>query len=97
MRILDRAALKTEKGIRFTDVHLRRLEIQGRFPKRIHIGENRIGWVEAEVDQYIRDRMAERDDPNRPLKPRGKPWKARQEAARAKAAAANTTTTNRMR
>ena len=97
MRILDRKAMKTEKGISFTDVHMRRLESKGRFPKRIHTGANRVGWVEEEVDEYIRARMKERDDPNRPVKKRGRPWEAKQEAARAraaaKAAAANSTTT----
>lgn len=40
--------------------HIRRLENAGRFPKRIRIGANRVGWVRGEVEQWLKDRMGER-------------------------------------
>jgi prophage regulatory protein len=40
--------------------HIRRLEKAGLFPKRVQIGSNRVGWVRAEVDQWINDRMEAR-------------------------------------
>jgi prophage regulatory protein len=65
MRILDHRALK-DRGVSFTSVHLLRLEKLGRFPKRVRVGENRVGWIEAEIDQYLRERIAVRDSPPRP-------------------------------
>ena len=40
--------------------HVRRLEVAGLFPKRVQIGANRVGWVRAEVEQWISDRMGAR-------------------------------------
>jgi prophage regulatory protein len=41
-------------------MHLWRLEKAGRFPARIHLGPNRIGWSLAEVTAWINERKAER-------------------------------------
>lgn len=40
--------------------HIRRLEDVGQFPKRIRIGANRVGWVRAEVEQWLNDRVGAR-------------------------------------
>ena len=37
------------------------MEKEGKFPKRVRLGQNRVGWVEDEVDGWINDRIAERD------------------------------------
>ena len=37
--------------------HLEKLNL---FPRRIHLGENRVGWLEDEVDAWIEARAAER-------------------------------------
>jgi prophage regulatory protein len=34
---------------------------QGKFPKPVSLGENSVAWVESEVDDWIRERIAERD------------------------------------
>lgn len=41
--------------------HIRRLEAQGKFPKRIRIGENRVAWRRDEVEAWVQDRIDERD------------------------------------
>jgi prophage regulatory protein len=64
MRILSRQQLKSEKGINYSDEHLRRLEIAGRFPKRAKLGDHpnaHCFWVESEVDAWIATLIAERD------------------------------------
>ena len=33
---------------------------QGRFPRAVPLGDKRVAFVRAEVDQWIRDRIAER-------------------------------------
>jgi prophage regulatory protein len=40
--------------------HLRRLEAQGEFPKRVRIGANRVAWLRTEIDQWIAERVEER-------------------------------------
>lgn len=42
-------------------MHLYRLEKSGRFPKRIHLGEASVGWLEHEIDSWLAERIAERD------------------------------------
>ena len=40
---------------------LKRLEKAGRFPRKVKITDFRIGYVEAEIDDWISERIAERD------------------------------------
>jgi len=44
----------------YSPVHIRRLEVAGRFPKRVRVGTNRVGWLRSEVEQWLRDRIGER-------------------------------------
>ena len=60
MRVLAFSQLKPEKGIPYSRVHLARLEKAGKFPKRVPIGEGRVGWLESEIDQHIDDCAAKR-------------------------------------
>ena len=61
MKMLMFPDLQNLKGISFCRVHLDRLEKAGTFPKRVHLGPNRVGWVEAEIDRWLAARVAERD------------------------------------
>jgi len=46
------------RGIRYTRVHLQRLEEADLFPQRVRIGAgNFVAWFEHEVDAYL-DRLA---------------------------------------
>lgn len=47
-------------AIPYSPNHIRRLENAGLFPKRVQIGANRVGWVRAEVEQWINERMGAR-------------------------------------
>ena len=40
--------------------HLRRLEAQGDFPRRVRIGANRIAWLRAEVEEWLAGRVEAR-------------------------------------
>jgi predicted DNA-binding transcriptional regulator AlpA len=59
MRLLSREDLK-QKGIHFSASHLWRLMNAGKFPRRIKIGEKNC-WLENEIDDFIKDRIAARD------------------------------------
>lgn len=59
MKLLDFDAL-ADKGIKFSDTHIWRLIRAGDFPKPMKIG-NRNHWAESEIDQYIADKLVQRD------------------------------------
>jgi hypothetical protein len=52
-----------ERGITFCRLHLARLEAAGKFPKRVLLSENRVAWVDEEIEAWISARLAERDNP----------------------------------
>jgi prophage regulatory protein len=49
-----------EHGVLLGRRQVDRLEAQGKFPKRVPISERRVGWVEAEVDAYIKKQISSR-------------------------------------
>lgn len=62
MKLISFPSLKAEKGIGYSRVHLARLIEAGKFPAPLRLGAGgRIAWLESEVDDWIRDRMAERE------------------------------------
>jgi prophage regulatory protein len=50
--------------IPYSQNQLRRLEVQGSFPKRVRVGANRVAWVRQEIDQWIEARMNARNGEN---------------------------------
>lgn len=58
MRILSKRQLK--ELVLYSPQHVARLEKAGEFPKRIQLGPNRVGWVEAEVLEWLQTRLDDR-------------------------------------
>lgn len=51
-----------DKGIRYTRQHIHRLIRQKKFPPPLKLVEGGCNsWAEAEIDQYLEDRLAARD------------------------------------
>lgn len=63
MRLLSKRQLK--EMILYSPQHVARLEKAGKFPKRVQIGPNRVGWVEGEVLDWLQERMDCREIPDR--------------------------------
>jgi prophage regulatory protein len=61
MKMLSIGELKSEKGISYSKPHLYRLIKAGKFPRPVPLGENRIGFVEAEIEGWLQAKVAERD------------------------------------
>ena len=61
--IEDRVILAPERRQRvpYSDMQIWRKEKAGTFPKRIKLGEHRVGWSLLEVLEWIEARKAERD------------------------------------
>jgi prophage regulatory protein len=60
-KLLSFVELTTTRGITFSRRHLKRLEDEKKFPLRVVLGENRIGWVMTEVDEWLAAKLAERE------------------------------------
>jgi prophage regulatory protein len=61
MRLLSKQQVR--ERVLYSPQHIDRLENAGKFPKRVRLGQNRVGWVESEVEEWLRSRIAERDKP----------------------------------
>ena len=59
MKLLSKKQVR-EKVV-YSIQHITRLEQAGKFPKRIRLGENRVAWLETEIDNWIASKVATRD------------------------------------
>jgi hypothetical protein len=48
------------RGIPLGRRQLDRLEAAGKFPRRVHISERRVGWVAEEIDAHVAAKIANR-------------------------------------
>ena len=61
-RILRLPAVRARTGLARSTIYLR--IAQGRFPSPISLGERAVGWIEVEVDAWLRQQIeASRRDP----------------------------------
>ncbi len=63
MRVLSKRQLK--EMVLYSPQHVTRLEKVGAFPKRIQLDPNRVGWVEAELLDWLQQQLDCREVPNR--------------------------------
>jgi prophage regulatory protein len=47
--------------IPLSEASIYRKERLGQFPKRVQLGDNSVGWLESEVDEWFEKMAAERD------------------------------------
>ena len=64
MRLLSKRQLR--ELVLYSPQHIARLEKAGKFPKRVQIGPNRVGWLETEVQEWIQQKLTDREEPTRP-------------------------------
>lgn len=53
-------AAERRRRVPFSDMHIWRLEKAGKFPRRIKLGERRVGWDLDEVIAWIEARKSQR-------------------------------------
>lgn len=49
------------KLVKYSPQHIARLEKAGEFPKRLQLGQCRVAWLLAEVEDWIEERIKRRD------------------------------------
>ena len=60
MRILRKPEVVHRVGL--SGMEIWRREKAGRFPRRVRLGPQSVGWVEAEIDAYLEQLVAARDE-----------------------------------
>ena len=64
-RLLRLPEVQSRTGLSRTAIYQRRLA--GRFPRAVPLGTRCVGWIESEIDEWVRERIAERrGGPNAP-------------------------------
>lgn len=58
-KVLPRGETTARVGLHYTTIW--RLMKRGEFPMPVQLSDNRIGWLEAEIDDWIARRVAARD------------------------------------
>jgi prophage regulatory protein len=58
IKLLQYSELNGIHGIRFSRRHLYTLESERKFPKRVPLGENRVGWIESEIVGWVNEKAA---------------------------------------
>lgn len=64
MRILSKKELRAL--VLYSPAHIDRLEKAGLFPKRVHLGPCRVGWIEDEVLDWLQERIERRESDRSP-------------------------------
>lgn len=59
-KLVSKKDLKAVYGIPYSFQHIARLELAGKFPQRIRLGECRVAWLAEEVEAWIDERVARR-------------------------------------
>jgi prophage regulatory protein len=60
-KLVSKKELKSVYGVPYSFAHIARLEVAGRFPKRVQLGACRVAWIAEEVEGWIDERVATRD------------------------------------
>jgi prophage regulatory protein len=60
-KLLSYSQLGEQRGITYGRRHLYTLEATRKFPRRVSLGEGRVGWVVAEIDAWLQSRLDARD------------------------------------
>ena len=59
-KLVSKKELKSVYGIPYSFQHIARLEVAGRFPQRIQLGQCRVAWLSEEVEAWIGERVSQR-------------------------------------
>lgn len=59
MKIVSKRELK--EMVLYSPAQISRLEKAGKFPKRVPLGPNRVGWVLDEILEWLQERLNARE------------------------------------
>lgn len=59
-RVLRRKAVEEKTGLKHSAIYQKIMERT--FPAPVKLGPHAVGWIESEIDEWIANRIAERDN-----------------------------------
>lgn len=62
MKLLTKKEVK--QRVCYSFAHIDRIEKEGKFPKRVQLGPQRVAWLESEIDDWIAALVAKRNSSN---------------------------------
>ena len=62
LKLVTKKELKAVYGIPYSPQHIARLELVGKFPKRIRLGQCRVAWLVRDVESWIQSRLNGSED-----------------------------------
>jgi prophage regulatory protein len=57
-KLCSKKELRSVYGIPYSPQHIARLEAEGKFPKRVVLGQCRVAWICEQVEEWIAGRIA---------------------------------------
>lgn len=60
-KLVTKKELRSLFGVPYSFAHIARLEASGQFPKRVRLGACRVAWLAEEIQNWIDERVANRD------------------------------------
>jgi predicted DNA-binding transcriptional regulator AlpA len=61
MRLVPPEDLPIKYGVKFSNPHRIQMESEGRFPKRVKVGQRKYGYIDDEMDAWLKARAALRE------------------------------------
>ncbi|MCB0827009.1 MAG: AlpA family phage regulatory protein [Armatimonadetes bacterium] len=59
MKLLSKRQVR--ELVLYSPQHIARLEAAGQFPKRVKLGNCRVGWIESEVLEWLQEKIDARN------------------------------------
>ncbi len=53
---------QVQDRVLFSATHIWRMERAGKFPHRVKLGPNRVGWLETEINTWLESKLKEREN-----------------------------------
>ena len=62
LKLVTKKELRSVYGVPYSPQHIARLEVAGKFPKRIRLGQCRVAWLAGDIERWIQSKLAVSED-----------------------------------
>ena len=62
LKLVTKKELRSVYGVPYSPQHIARLELAGKFPKRVRLGQCRVAWLARDIEGWIQSKLAVSED-----------------------------------